>query len=129
MSSRSWNRREFTVTTNGGFAILKPNGWFPTVPWLRIVRSLTGQSSGPAPAQAHDEMTSAVPHEWATLSGQTPQGDDTNHEKSFIEHLIARLRPLARPAMIALVAMAVMWGVVWWLVWYGSPSIAGYRGF
>jgi hypothetical protein len=128
MSSRPWNRREFTVTINGGFAILKPNGWFAAVHLPKMIRSLTGQSEVPSSQQAHENPTAAVPHEWEALSGQMAPGV-ANSEKSAIECFIARIRALARPAMIALVATAMMWSVVWWLVWYGSPSIAGYRGF
>ncbi len=29
--SRTWNRREFTVASNGDFFILRPAGWFAAV--------------------------------------------------------------------------------------------------
>jgi hypothetical protein len=31
MKDRTWNRREFAVTPNGLFSILRPTGWFSTV--------------------------------------------------------------------------------------------------
>jgi hypothetical protein len=124
MGSRLWNRREFTVTLNGRMPILRPDGWFAVVSWPRIVRSLTGQSIGPSSPQAHKNSVVAVPHEWATLSGQMAPAQADSRETA-IGSLIARLRPLARPAVIAMVATAVMWVVLWWLCSLGSALNRG----
>lgn len=121
-----WNRREFTVTLNGGFAILRPTGWFAAVRLPGSNRSITGDtgianSKRSAAPSTHLNPNAAVPHEWASLT-ERKAADPADSQDTAMGRSIARVGPLMRPAVIVLVATAIMSLVLWWLCSLG-PSL------
>jgi len=93
---RTWNRRDFSVTPNGYFNILKPDGWFSAVPLPGGFRYLSGQPKGPAseqqaPAPAGSQQSTI---RLQTIESSMPLG-------------------LLRPALIVLAATALTWILLW----------------
>jgi hypothetical protein len=104
-SARSWNRREFAVTQNGYFTILKSTGWFSAVPLPAGFRYFASKAKGASPA-----LTPAS----ASLLNAPGQAD--------IQQSTIRLqtidsstsgRHLMRLALIVLAATALTWIGLW----------------
>jgi hypothetical protein len=113
--SRSWNRREFDVTANGYFTILKPSGWFPTVRLPGGFRYRFGQPKGPAaPLVGSPSMPRPLALDPATsrqvLSQLQILPPDTGD------------RSIMRPVLIALAATLATLLVLFWLWWIGHPE-------
>lgn len=105
-SSRSWNRREFSITQNGYFTILKSDGWFSTVTPPGGFRYLRGQSKGAAslPAPASERRLNSpvgAASEQSTIQLQTI--DSSSPRQTLI-----------RPALIILAATALTWLLLLW---------------
>ncbi len=94
---RTWNRRDFAVTSNGYFTVLKPTGWFSTLRLPGGSRYLAGPSKGTKIPQAHENPSengaAAVPLQFVSLGAQD--------------------RQLMRPALIVLAATAIAWILLW----------------
>jgi hypothetical protein len=113
---RTWNRRDFAVTSNGYFTVLKPTGWFSTVRLPGGFRYLVGQSKGTTSPQAHGNPTqnpAAAPPPGSTLvPGQkSPVHADSRNTALPLQFtsLGAPDRRLMRPALIVLAATAITW--------------------
>jgi len=100
-SFRSWNRREFAVTQNGYFTILKPTGWFATSRPQGSFRYLGSLSKG-FPQAGENQGGEGI-----TIRMQTTEPS-------------AQDRRLMRPALVALAATAISSILLWWLV---SPRL------
>jgi hypothetical protein len=97
-SPRTWNRREFNITQNGYFTILKSAGWFSAVPLPGGFRYLVSKVKRTVPAQA-DEPADAGSRP-STVRLQTI--DSSMPERRFM-----------RPALIFLAATALTWILLW----------------
>lgn len=112
---RTWNRREFSVTPNGFFTVLRPSGWFSAAPLPGGFRYLTTPSKK-ATAQEDAHSTATVP------PGSTPQRVQTalDHGGSPGTELPLQFtslgtehRQVLRPALIALAATAITFILLW----------------
>jgi hypothetical protein len=103
-SSRSWNRREFSITQNGYFTILKSNGWFSAVPLPGGFRYQVNKSKADthpiAPTFAPQLNSEGAASQQATIQLQTI---DSNTPR----------QALMRPALIVLAATALTWIGLW----------------
>jgi hypothetical protein len=102
---RTWNRRDFAVTANGFFTVLRPTGWFSTLRLPGGFRYLTGQSKGttsPLPPYPTDNHPTALPLQFVSLGVQD--------------------RRVMRPALIVLAAGAITLFMLWWIM-AGAPHI------
>ncbi len=121
-SPRSWNRREFAVTPNGFFTILKPTGWFSTVPLPGGFRYLVGQSKGTASPQAHENSTenptTAPPPESTSVPEQMALDHADSQETAIPLQIMKPSTPdhrLLRPALVVLAATAITSILLWWI--------------
>ncbi len=106
MGSRSWNRREFNVSTAGWFTVLKPAGWFSTTSRLTAgFRHLAGPSRQSAPS-----ATSAP--EGNALGLAAKRGTIVPLE---ILKPGTQDRSLVRVVLIIFSAAAITFGLLWWL--------------
>lgn len=101
---RTWNRRDFNVTPNGYFTVLKPAGWFAASRLPGGFRYLVGQAGAkvsPRPASAARQITSG--------------GSETTLRLEVMEP-IAHDHPLMRPALIVVTAVAITSFLLWWIM-------------
>jgi hypothetical protein len=115
--SRTWNRRDFAVTANGFFTILKPTGWFATVRLPGGFRYLVGQSKGIASPQAHESPTAAPPSDSTSVPGRkAPDHADSQETAMLSQSMIpgTHHRPM-RLALIVLAATAIASIFLWLL--------------
>jgi hypothetical protein len=80
MKSRTWNRREFDVTQNGYFTVLKSSGWFSATRLPDGFRYLLKGAPNPA-------VKFPAPSEGAA-TGLPPQILATNSDEPFLKRLI-----------------------------------------
>jgi hypothetical protein len=106
MSPRSWNRREFNVSTAGWFTVLKPAGWFSTASRLTAGSPNLAGSSRRSAASA----TSAL--EGNALGLAARRGTIVPPE---ILKPGTQDRSLLRVALIVFSAAAITFGLLWWL--------------
>jgi hypothetical protein len=121
-SPRYWNRREFTVTPNGFFTILKSTGWFSTVPLPGGFRYRVGQSKGTASPQAHENPTenptAAPPLELTSVPEQKALDHADSQETAILSQSMipsTHDHRLMRPALIVVAATAITWIFLWWI--------------
>jgi hypothetical protein len=122
MGPRSWNRREFAVTPNGLFSILKPTGWFSTVRLPGGYRYLVGLSKGNASPQAHENPTENPTAPPSPVSISEPVQKALDHADSQEMAILSqRIIPsaykhrLMRQALIVLAATAITSILLWWI--------------
>ena len=97
-SPRTWNRREFNITQNGYFTILKSAGWFSAVPLPGGFRYLRGETKGAAAPPAISSASSDGSA--ATIQLQTVDSDTSG-------------RHLMRLALIVVAATGLAWILLW----------------
>ena len=117
-SPRYWNRREFAVTPNGLFTILKPTGWFSAVPLPGGFRYLIGQPKGIASPQAQENLAAAPPPESTSMPEQKSLDYADNQETAMLSQSMipgTHDHRLFRPALIVLAATAITWIFLWWI--------------
>jgi len=121
-SPRSWNRREFAVTPNGFFTILKPTGWFSAVPLPGGFRYFVGQSKGTASPQAHENPTenpTTAPPPESTSVPERKALDHADSQETAIPLQIVMPSThdhhLMRPALIVLAATAITSILLCWI--------------
>ena len=128
--SRSWNRRDFDVTANGYFTILKPSGWFATVRLPSGFRYRFGQPKAIASPQADGRPADCSTISLPPGSASVPLLKILDHPAS--EQALSRLqilppstdhRSLMRPVLIALAATLITFLL---LCWTAFPLIRGY---
>jgi hypothetical protein len=119
--SRTWNRREFAVTANGFFTILKPTGWFATIRLPGGFRYLLGQSKGTASSQARENPPenppAAPPAEPASVPEKYLDQADSQQTAILSQSMILGTdnhHPM-RPALIVLAATAIPLIFLWLL--------------
>lgn len=111
---RTWNRREFSVTPNGYFTVLKPTGWFSAVPLTGGFRYQLGLPKGATFPQAHENPAAAPAS--ASVPGQMAPGHAGSQQTTIRLQTIESTMPdrrLMRPALIVLVATALTWILLW----------------
>jgi hypothetical protein len=109
MSPRSWNRREFSVTPNGYFTILRPSGWFSAARLPEGFRYRMGLSEETEFSHVHEDPTVAPPPEQKVLnavSQETAILSQTMKMSTHDYHLV-------RIALIILAATAITWMILW----------------
>ena len=99
MGPRTWNRREFDVTPNGFFTVLRSSGWFSTVRLPGGFRYLIGEPKRAAAAKADENPTG---------------GQATGVPWHFMQPGAQEHRP-ARLVLIALAAVAIT-GILLWCI-------------
>jgi hypothetical protein len=119
-SPRSWNRREFSVTPNGLFTILKPTGWFATARLPGGFRYLVGQSKRTASLQAHENSTENPTAAFPPKSTFGPEQKAIDHADSQETAILSQSmipsthdHRLMRLALIVLAATAITWLFLW----------------
>ncbi|MGA3159949.1 MAG: hypothetical protein ABSC77_01945 [Terracidiphilus sp.] len=119
---RTWNRREFSVTPNGYFTVLRPTGWFSTLRLPGGFRYRVGLSEETEFSQAHQDPTPAPPPDQEALIHADIQ-ETAILSQSMIPSTHYRLM---RPALIVLVAIAITLIILFWLMDY-VPEIVKQR--
>jgi len=118
--SRTWNRREFSVTPNGLFSVLRPTGWFAAsrLPggFRYLVREserattlITPEKPAEMPAGAPGFASESVPM-------QKAPGNDGLQQATILSQSLEMNTPhhaLMRLALIALAAAAITSAVLW----------------
>jgi hypothetical protein len=121
--SRSWNRREFNVTSAGFFTVLKPTGWFSAASTSHLpagIRHLIGPSeqaaapnlvetpaAGPVPAPERQTLDHADIQE-TTIPPKLLL--PTTHDYHWM-----------RVSLSALFAAAFTYFVLWWVFFRPHP--------
>jgi hypothetical protein len=125
---RYWNRRDFAVTPNGYFTILKPTGWFSAVRLPGGYRYQVGLSERTEFPLAHENPAAASPSESTSVQDQMALGHaaslDTATPWQFMKPCTDDHR-LVRLALIVLAASAITLMMLWWLLDY-IPGFAIY---
>jgi hypothetical protein len=128
-SPHSWNRRDFDVTPNGFFTILKPTRWFSAMRqpggFRYLVgqsRYLVGQSMKTASPQANENPTenptAAPPSESTSVPEQRALDHPDIQETAILSQSMipsTHDHRLMRPALIVLAATAITSILLWWL--------------
>jgi len=113
---RAWNRRDFSVTPNGYFTVLKPMGWFSTLPLPGGFRYLIGPPNGIPSPEAFDNSMAAPQLGTAFVPGQAnPNYADSQKTALPLQFtsLGTQDRHLTRPALIVVAAAAISWILLW----------------
>jgi hypothetical protein len=127
MMGHSWNRREFSVTPNGYFTVLRPTGWFSTVRLPGVFQYRIGLSDVTEFPQARKNPTenpaAASPPESTSMPGQKAF-DHTDIQETAI--LSQSMIPSAHyrliwTALIILAATAIILIILSWLLSYTQP--------
>jgi hypothetical protein len=129
---RSWNRREFAVTPNGLFAILRPTGWFSAVRLPGGFRYRVGLSEETEFPQAHENPTenpAATPPPESTSVWEQKALVHADSQETALLSQTMRLSThdyrLMRTALIVLAATAITLIMLWLLLDY-IPGFAIY---
>jgi hypothetical protein len=132
MKGHSWNRREFSVTPNGYFTVLRPTGWFSTVRLPGDFQYRIGLSDVTAFPQANENPTQNPTTE--PLLESTSMPDQTAFDHGGIQEspiLSQSMIPstqdhrLMRTALIVLAAAAISFYVLWlapFTIWVASSQ-------
>jgi hypothetical protein len=120
MKSHSWNRREFSVTPNGYFTVLRPTGWFSTVRLPGVFQYRIGLSDVTEFPQANENTTenptAPPPLESKFVSEQTALDHAGIREAAILsQSMIPSMQDhrLMRTALIVLAAAAISFFVLW----------------
>jgi hypothetical protein len=107
-SPLSWNRREFNITQNGYFTILKSAGWFSAVPLPGGFRYFVSKPKGAAPPEP-----TAVPTLESTFLPQLNSEASTASQQTTIRlqtiDSSTSGRQLIRLGLIVLAATGLTW--------------------
>jgi hypothetical protein len=116
---RTWNRREFAVTQNGYFTILKPAGRISATRLPGSTHYLADPSKEGASPQALENPTEspAAPppgSAFAPVQKAPFHGDSRNTAMPLqFMSLTTQDHQLLRPALIVLAASAITWILLW----------------
>lgn len=117
MKGHSWNRREFSVTPNGYFTVLRPTGWFSSVRLPGGFRYQVDLSERNEYPLAH-ENPEAAPPSTSTFGSEHKALDHTDSQQTAI--LSQSMVPsshnyhLMRTALIVLAAIVISYLILWW---------------
>jgi hypothetical protein len=122
---RTWNRREFAVTPNGLFSILRPTGWFSAVRLPGGFRYRVGLSEETEFSQVQENPTenpAAAPLPESTFVPEQNALEHAGSQKTAIlsQSMIPSTHDyrLMRTALIVLAAAAITLIILLWLVDY-----------
>ena len=128
---RTWNRREFDITPNGYFTVLKPTRWFSAVRLPRGFRYLVGLPKGTAASKVLENPTENSAAALSRESTSEPAQKFPDHaddlETAILSQSIipgTQAHRLMQTALIVLAATAITLIVLWWLWWIGHPLVA-----
>jgi len=118
---RTWNRREFSVTPNGYFTVLRPTGWFSSVRLPGGFRYQIGLSEETEFPQAQENPTqnpaTASPTELTYISEQKALDHADSQETAILSQTMKLSTPdhrLLRLALVVLAASAISYLILWW---------------
>jgi hypothetical protein len=94
---KTWNRREFDVTPNGYFTVLKSSGWFSAA---RLPAGFRYLAKG-----APDPISRFPLHSEGQATGLPPQILASNSKEPYLKRL----------ALALLGGVAVTWAILWCL--------------
>src|ERR1017187_9261734 len=121
MKGHSWNRREFSVTPNGYFTVLRSTGWFSTVRLPGDFQYRIGLSDVTAFPQANENPTqnpTTVPLLESTSMPDQNALDHAGIQESAIlsQSMIPNTHDyrLMRTALIVLAAIVISFLILWW---------------
>jgi hypothetical protein len=133
MKGHSWNRREFSVTPNGYFTVLRSTGWFSTVRLPGVFQYRIGLSDVTAFPQANENTTenptTAPLLESTSMPDQTAFGHAGIQETAILsQSMIPSTHDyrLMRTVLIVLAAAAISLIILLWLMDY-VPEIVKQR--
>jgi hypothetical protein len=118
-SPRTWNRREFNITQNGYFTILKSSGWFSAVPLPGGFRYLGSKSRRAATPQAPnlpadiDATVPAVASKSAQFVSSAGSGSSAATIQLQTIDSDTSGRHLTRLALIVVAATGLAWILLW----------------
>jgi len=125
--SRTWNRRDFSVTPNGLFSVLRPDGWFAIVRLPGGFRYRVGQPKATASPRAQEDPAvnpAAAPKHEPTFVPEQKGLVYADSQEMAIPAQIGKLRThdhrLMRIALIVLAATAIASILLGWLWWICS---------
>jgi hypothetical protein len=131
MKGHSWNRREFSVTPNGYFTVLRPTGWFSSVRLPGGYRYQVDLSERNEYPLAHENPTenpaTAFPPE-STISEQKALDHADSQQTAILSQSIipsTQDHRLMRTALIVLAAIVISYLILWWApfaLWVGSSQ-------
>jgi hypothetical protein len=128
MQNRTWNRREFSVTPNGYFTVLRPTGWFSAVHLPGGFRFQVGLSERNEFPLADEDPTAAPPSKSNFVSEQNVLDHAGIQETAILsQSLIPSTQDhrLMRTALIVLAAAAISFYVLWlapFTIWVASSQ-------
>src|SRR5271157_4146239 len=114
---RTWNRREFSVTPNGYFTVLRPTGWFSTVRLPGGFRYQVGLSEPTEFTQAQENPTGALSLESTSVPEQKTLVHADNQETAILsQSMISSTHDhhLMRTVLIVLAAIVLSYLILWW---------------
>jgi hypothetical protein len=122
-SSRSWNRREFNVTSAGYFTVLKPTGWFSAASTSRLPAGIR-YHIGPSEKAAASHVVETLAAEPVPAPEQQTLDHADIQETTIPPNL---LMPTThdyhwmRLSLSALFAAALTYFVLWWVFFRPHP--------
>jgi hypothetical protein len=132
MQNRTWNRREFSVTPNGYFTVLRPSGWFSAVRLPGGFRYQVGLSERNEFPLAHENPTenpTAQPPLESNFVSEQNALDHAGIQETAILSQSMQLNThdfhLMRTALIVLAAAAISFYVLWlapFTIWVASSQ-------
>jgi hypothetical protein len=108
---QTWNRREFTVTPNGYFTVLKASKWFSAVPLPGGFRYLIGQSQRNAGRQTVDGLPKPEQTDRGHANGQDIAALSQSTIPGPFDHRLVQV--LMRAALIVLAAIVITFALLW----------------
>jgi len=132
MKGHSWNRREFSVTPNGYFTVLRPTGWFSSVRLPGGYRYQVDLSERNEYPLAHENPTenpaTASPRESSSVPEQKALDHADSQQTAILSQSIipsTQDHRLMRTALIVLAAIVISYLILWWApfaLWVGSSQ-------
>jgi len=116
---RTWNRREFSVTPNGLFTILRPTGWFSTLRLPGGFRYRVGLSEESEFPWAYEDPTAVTPPESTFMPRQKALGHADSQQTAILSQTMQMSthdNHLLRTTLIILAAAAITLTMLWWLL-------------
>jgi len=106
----SWNRREFRIAANGFFTVLRPKGWFSTVPLPGGFRYLADLSKRSVYRRTIDS-----PGPEQNVGGHANEQETAVLSQSLIPGALDQhfMRSLMMAALIVLASIALSFALVW----------------
>lgn len=114
---RTWNRREFSVTPNGYFTVLRPTGWFSSVRLPGGFRYQIGLSEETEFPLAQEDATATSPSESTSMPEQKALDHADSQQTAILSQSMipsTQDHRLMRTALIILAAIVISYLILWW---------------